>query len=338
MSQLNLLIPKVESLESNQPVSKTGTSQLKSEPLDFSSLIGQSIAHYLLSNAIATNRIAPAYLFAGPEGVGKELAARIFSAQLLGTQQSLSNHPDLLMIEPTFQHQGKLIGSSMLEATEQKQKYPPFIRIEQIRELIQFLSYSAQVATRKIAIVRDAHAMTLNAANALLKALEELKSGTVILLSSRPQQLLPTIVSRSQSIPFGRLNSDEMFSVLTNICRADILNNSVVLSLAAGSPGQAIAHFRQLQSIPQALLSQLSSPPNAALAAIQLAKEIDTALEYHQQIWLLDNIQHSWWHRYHDVTLIEKVESAKTALTKMVSSRLVWDTLLLPSNNADKCC
>ena len=69
MSQLNLLVPKVESLESNQPISKTETSQLESEILDFSSLIGQSIAHYLLSHAIATNRIAPAYLFAGPEGL-----------------------------------------------------------------------------------------------------------------------------------------------------------------------------------------------------------------------------------------------------------------------------
>lgn len=248
MSQLNLLPIKIESLGSNNSVPSTNTYEAKLENLDFSALVGQSIVHYLLGNAQATNCIAPAYLFTGSEGVGKNLAARIFSAQVLNTK-SLSNHPDFLLIEPTFQHQGKLKRSSELEVTGQKRKYLPQIRIEQVRELTQFLNYSSQIAPRKVAIVHDAHCMTQSAANALLKTLEELKSGIIILLSSQPQKLLPTIVSRCQSIPFGRLNSDEMLSVLENIGRADILIDSLVLSLASGSPGQAIAHYNQLQAV-----------------------------------------------------------------------------------------
>jgi DNA polymerase-3 subunit delta' len=64
---------------------------------------------------------------------------------------------------------------------------------------------------------------------------------------------------------------------------------------------------------------------------MQIAKEIDEQLEYHQQQELLDYLQHHWWHRYHDIALVEKVESAKAALSKMAASRLVWEIMLLPN-------
>ena len=69
------------------------------------------------------------------------------------------------------------------------------------------------------------------------------------------------------------------------------------MSLAVGSPGRAIAHYKQLRSIPQALIEQLLSPPTLALTAMQIAKKIDEQLEYDQQLWLQDYLQHNWWHR-----------------------------------------
>lgn len=123
-----------------------------------------------------------------------------------------------------------------------------------------------------------------------------------------------------------------MLAVLEKLERQEILSDPTVLSLAAGSPGQAIAHNEQLQSIGHDLLAQLSSPPTDALTAMQVAKQIDAQLEYHQQLWLLDYLQHSWWHRYHDVGLAEKVESAKSSLNKMAADRLVWEILLLSCN------
>lgn len=333
MPQLSLLTPPqpteaptVINSNNSNPV----TQPQPQEHLDFSALVGQSTAEYLLGGAINTHRVAPAYLFAGVNGIGKTLAAKIFSAQLLGTK-AINNHPDLIWVEPTYLHQGNLVQNSELVDALVKRKYPPQIRIEQIREVTQFLNCSPLVASRKAVIIKDAHCMATAAANALLKTVEEPINGTIILISSQPQKLLPTITSRTHVIPFHRLNCTQMTAVLEKLKRQEILSNNTVLSLAAGSPGQAIAHYEQLQSIRHDLLAQLLSPSTDALTAMRFASEIDTQLEYHQQLWLLDYIQHSWWHRYHDVALVEKVESAKTTINKMVSPRLVWENLLLYS-------
>ena len=331
MSQLSLLAPQLEApTVINSSHSSPVTQPLRQKALEFSSLVGQSIAYYLLNGAMFADRVAPAYLFAGVDGIGKTLAAKIFSAKLLDTG-SLNNHPDLIWLEPTYLHQGELVNKSELADAGIGRTYPPQIRIEQIRELTQFLGYSPLIAQTKVAIITDAHCMTTAAANALLKTLEEPKIGTIILISSQPQKLLPTITSRCQIIPFHWLNHTEMVAVLEKLERHEILSNPTVVSLALGSPGMAIAHYHQLQSIPLDLLTKLSQFPTKALAALQIAKEIDEQLEYHQQVWLQDYLQHSWWHRYHDVALVEKVESAKSALNKMAASRLVWEILLLPN-------
>lgn len=290
MLQLSLLTPPqpteaptVINSNNSNPVTQP---QLQ-EHLDFSALVGQSTADYLLGGAIDTHQVAPAYLFAGADGIGKTLAAKIFSAQLLDTK-AINNHPDLMWLEPTYLHQGELVHNSDLADALVKRKYPPQIRIEQIREIVQFLSCSPLVASRKAVIIKDAHCMATAAANALLKTLEEPINGTIILISSQPQKLLPTITSRTHVIPFHRLNSTQMVAVLEKLERLDILSNPTVVSLAAGSPGQAIAHYEQLQSIRHDLLTQLLSPPTDALTAMQIAKQVDTQLEYHQQLWLFD--------------------------------------------------
>jgi len=101
------------------------------------------------------------------------------------------------------------------------------------------------------------------------------------------------------------------------------------VALAAGSPGQAIAHYNQLQTMPKALLEQLELPPTNALNAMHLAKEIDTMLDFERQLWLLDYLQHQWWEAFGNTNWVEKLEAAKAALLKMASSRLVWEVLLL---------
>lgn len=338
MSQLSLLTPiQAEApTQINSNNSSSVTQLLKREPLEFSALVGQSIASYLLNGAIFADRVAPAYLFAGVDGIGKTLAAKIFSTQLLDTN-NINSHPDIIWVEPTYLHQGSLVNSSESAFDGIKRKYPPQIRIEQIRELTQFLSYSPLIAQSKVAVITSSHCMASAAANALLKTLEEPINGTIILISSQPQKLLPTVVSRCQVIGFHRLNCTQIVAVLEKLERQEILSNPTVMSLAAGSPGWAIAHHEQLQSIPPTLIKQLLLPPTKALTAMQVAKDVDT-LEYHQQIWLLDYLQHSWWHRYFDVGLAQKVEEAKTALTKMANSRLVWEVFFLSCATQKICC
>lgn len=88
MSQLSLLTPiqPEAPTENNSNNSNTVIQPPPPKPLEFSSLVGQSTASYLLGSAIKTHRVAPAYLFTGVDGIGKTFAAKIFSAQLLGTK------------------------------------------------------------------------------------------------------------------------------------------------------------------------------------------------------------------------------------------------------------
>ena len=190
MSQLSLLVQPADAPTVINPNNNPVVQPLRQERVEFSSLVGQPIASYLLGSAIETHRVAPAYLFAGVDGIGKTLAAKIFSAKILGTTNSINSHPDLIWVEPTFLHHGELVNESELADAGIQRKYPPQIRIEQIRELTRFLSCSPLTAQSKVAIITDAHCMATAAANALLKTLEEPISTTIILVSSQPQKLL----------------------------------------------------------------------------------------------------------------------------------------------------
>ena len=174
----------------------------------FAQLVGQNQAVELLTQAIASSRIAPAYLFAGADGVGRSKAAKCFIEQLFclnlpeSKQQQihhrlqLGNHPDLLWIQPTYLHQGKLLSAAEAAAAGVKRKAPPTIRIEQIREIAQFLGRSPLEATRLVVVIEQAEAMAEAAANALLKTLEEPGQATLILIAPGTEALLPTLVSR----------------------------------------------------------------------------------------------------------------------------------------------
>ena len=111
----------------------------------FQDLIGQPLAVNLLASALAQQRLAPAYLFAGPDGVGRRLAALRFLEGMLSETGSSPrqrrrleerNHPDLLWVEPTFQHQGRLLTRAEAEEAGIGRRTPPQLRLEQILSLI----------------------------------------------------------------------------------------------------------------------------------------------------------------------------------------------------------
>jgi DNA polymerase-3 subunit delta' len=268
-------------------------------------------------------------LFAGADGVGKSLAAKCFIAEFFNIQ-NLANCPDILWVEPTYLHQKQLLSESEIAASGVLRKTPSQIRIEQIREITQFLATSPLIAPYKIVVVENAERMPPTAANALLKTLEEPISGTIILISSQPQKLLATITSRCQLIPFQRLNNAQMTTVLENVGRSKILNHPNVIQFAGGSPGMAIAYYDQLQSIPQSILQQLIQPPSNLLTALSIAKDIEVQLDFHQQLWLIDYLQHCWKEFLSVQNWLLKLEDAKNSLLKMASPRLVWEVLLFP--------
>ncbi len=306
----------------------------------FPTLIGQPQAVELLQAAIAVNRIAPAYLFAGPDGVGRSLAARYFIELLFTSgvprlQQTVQkrlqqgNHPDLLWVEPTYLHQGERLTAADAAAKGVKRKAPPQIRIEQIREITQFLGRTPLEAQRLVVVIDRAETMAESAANSLLKTLEEPGKATLILIAPSQVSLLPTLISRCQRIPFYRLNRDAMAQVLAMIGQEEILAQESLLALAQGSPGEALVILEQFKAIPPDLLSQVQQPPKSLRQALEVAKLIDSSLDTEAQLWLVDYLQHIYWQQQRQQRLVKELEKARQYLLAYVQPRLVWEGTLL---------
>jgi len=311
----------------------------------FAQLVGQTQAVELLTQAVIQNRVAPAYLFTGADGVGRSLAARcfveylfcanipVFKQQQMQHRLQLGNHPDLLWVQPTYLHQGQRLSAAEAVAAGLKRKAPPAIRIEQIREIAQFLSRSPLEAPRSVVVLEQAETMAEAAANALLKTLEEPGQATLILIAPAAEALLPTLVSRCQRIPFYRLNPDAMAQVLRQTSHGEILSQPLVLAIAQGSPGEAIASWQQLQAIPADLLQSITQLPKSVRDALELARQIDKTLDTAAQLWLVDYLQHSYWQQFLLGAIgrlpLEQLEKARRYLLSYAQPRLVWEVTLL---------
>ncbi len=310
----------------------------------FNRIIGQTTAIALLKSAIKHDRIAPAYLFTGIEGIGRKLTALAFAEAVINDPKSslrvqARNHPDLMWVEPTYLDKGKLLTAA--EAIGLKKRSAPQIRLEQIRAIGQFLSQPPLESKRSLVVIEEAQTMPEAAANGLLKTLEEPGKATIILIAPNVGSLLPTLVSRCQRIPFYTLTNDELKAVLSvrnlmnqeqNLEIAEI--SPEIIDLAQGSPGQAIANFEQLQTIPPQILTEAQNLPNTPQQALSLAKNISKELELETQIWLLSYLQNHLWRSHGqnqvpNIKTMQSFESAKQQLKSYVQPRLVWEVLLL---------
>ncbi|MBE9038556.1 DNA polymerase III subunit delta' [aff. Roholtiella sp. LEGE 12411] len=307
----------------------------------FAQLVGQQQAIELLTQAVRQNRVAPAYLFVGPDGVGRSLAAQCFvellfssfiEMRLIGSLQNRlrqGNHPALLWVQPTYQYQGQRLTATEAAEKGLKRKAPPVIRLEQIREITQFLSRPPLEAPRNVVVLEEAQTMAEAAANALLKTLEEPGQATLILIAPTPESVLPTLVSRCQRIPFYRLDTQSLTQVLTRTGHQELLQHQTVLSIASGSPGSAIASYEQLQAIPPELLQNLIKPPLSYRNALELAKKIDHDLDTEAQLWLVDYLQQHYWQHWHQSSIINQLEKARKYLLLYAQPRLVWECTLV---------
>ncbi len=201
--------------------------------MSFSTIIGQDEAIHLIRKALARNRVPHAYLFTGPEGIGKKLTALTLAKALncLVTSDDACEtckscykinkgcHPDVEIIEAEGQ----------------------FIKIDQIRELQKQVGYKPFEGRKKVSILNNAERLNLEAANALLKTLEEPPPDTVfILVSSSPGALLPTIVSRCQLIRFSPLGLQRTEQFLVEKGVATGPKAHLLAALSEGRPGKAL--------------------------------------------------------------------------------------------------
>ncbi len=185
---------------------------------------------------------AHAYLLHGPAGIGKRLLAEQLMALLLCQRPvearvcgeckacqllAAQTHPDHYVLEP--------------------EEVDKAIRVDQVRDLVGFVTQTAQLGGRKVILLEPAEAMNMNAANALLKSLEEPSGDTVLLLiSHQPSRLLPTIKSRcvQQACPLpGRQQSLDWLAARLPELGPELREQ--LLTLAAGSPLAALKLHEQ---------------------------------------------------------------------------------------------
>jgi DNA polymerase-3 subunit delta' len=224
--------------------------------MPFSDVLEQKAAKKVLLRQIAQERVSHAYLFVGPEGTGKTTVA-LSLAQALNcldnkpegcgactscTKIARFTHPDVRLLfavpskvseEDYRQLLNDRADNPILELTFAKKSS---ISIAHMREIKEEISLGLFEGTWKTVIIREAEQMTLEAANSLLKVLEEPRERTTLILTScRPQALLPTVRSRCQTVRFLPLSASSVKEILLRHADIDHAQAELAAAFAQGS-------------------------------------------------------------------------------------------------------
>jgi DNA polymerase-3 subunit delta' len=247
--------------------------------MPFPSVIGHDRVKGLLARALGQGRLPPALLLSGPEGVGKRTLAIEAARGLLcdnGPGEPCNTcrtcdrtargiHPDLIVVEP------ETATGFLARET---------IKIEHIRDAVREILGLPFEARARVVILDDAHAMTEQAMNALLKALEEPPATShLVLVTASPRALLPTIRSRCQVLRFGPLPAAILEKHLQERHGLTADEARLRASLSGGSLGAAVAFeadgYRAVRDLLIAGFSRL--PALGPLERMDFAQKLDEA-------------------------------------------------------------
>jgi DNA polymerase-3 subunit gamma/tau len=204
----------------------------KYRPQTFADIVGQQHVTRTLANAIETNRVAHAYIFSGVRGVGKTTAARIL-AKALNCAKGPTPEPDNTCDSCREISAGTSLDVLEIDAASNR-------GIDQVRELREMVRYAPAAARYKVVILDEAHQLTDEASNALLKTLEEPPERVVfILATTRAEDLVDTIKSRAQHFQFRLLTFREISGQIEKIAKAENLkiDSGAVAVLARAAEG-----------------------------------------------------------------------------------------------------
>ena len=218
----------------------------KWRPQTFQDLVGQQHVTETLKNAILNNRVAHAYIFSGARGVGKTTAARIL-AKALNCMRGPTPEPCGVCDSCKEIAAGTSLDVIEIDAASNR-------GIDQIRELREMVRYAPAASRTKVVILDEAHMLTGEASNALLKTLEEPPDRVVfVMATTEPENLEDTIRSRSQHFHFRALTFAEITKRLEEIAQKEDLKiepgaMAVIARMAEGSLRDALSLLEQARA------------------------------------------------------------------------------------------
>ncbi len=222
-------------------------SARKYRPSTFKTVVGQKALVQTLKNAIASGKLAHAYLFCGPRGVGKTTCARIF-AKTINCEHRTEDGEACNECEScqSFQEQ-RSYNVYELDAASNNS-------VDNIRELIDQVQIPPQIGKYKVFIIDEVHMLSTAAFNAFLKTLEEPpKHAIFVMCTTEKQKILPTILSRCQTYDFQRISTQDIVEQLTYIAgqesiRVEPRALQVIARKADGGMRDALSVFDQITS------------------------------------------------------------------------------------------
>ena len=177
--------------------------------------------------------------------------------------------------------------------------------------------------------------MNESSSNCLLKTLEEPINGVFILLTSRLNLILDTIISRCQTIRFKPYSYQELKQLLeeSKYKNTDLLSDNEVLEnlifISNGSPGKLLDYLDIWNQIPEDIKYEIKVPLKDYKNILFLAKNIATNLSLNQQEFLLNYMQRNWWIKTKDKKIAEILEAIKVNINSNIQSRISWEVGLL---------
>ena len=222
-------------------------SARKYRPATFESVVGQRALTTTLKNAIATGKLAHAYLFCGPRGVGKTTCARIFAKTINCMSPTADGEACNQCESCTAFNEQRSYNIHELDAASNNS-------VDDIRQLVEQVRIPPQIGKYKVYIIDEVHMLSASAFNAFLKTLEEPPRHAIfILATTEKHKILPTILSRCQIYDFNRINVDDTVAHLAYVASKEGITAepealNVIALKADGGMRDALSIFDQVVS------------------------------------------------------------------------------------------
>ena len=219
----------------------------KWRPQKWEEVVGQQHIVQTLRNAIASDRVAHAYLFAGPRGTGKTTAARLLAKAVNCLDPDLSRRPCNECAHCRAVNEGRFLDLIEIDAASNTS-------VEDVRDLRDKINFSPNQGKYKVYIIDEVHMLSTAAFNALLKTLEEPPPHAIfILATTEMHKILPTVLSRCQRHEFRRVPVDDIVKQLERIAESEKLPAepealTLIARQSAGGMRDAISLLDQMAS------------------------------------------------------------------------------------------